>query len=109
MLHAWFTQLNPDYADAETAQRIDALGQAAYAVVAVADGIIVGVAGLGGLWLDDDLTAGLENPAEVFSVYVAHAWLGRGVGLAMMDERMNAFLGQVGGTYARPADGSDLA
>ncbi len=85
MLHAWFTQLNPDYADAETAQRIDALGQAAYAVVAVADGIIVGVAGLGGLWLDDDLTAGLENPAEVFSVYVAHAWLGRGVGLAMMD------------------------
>jgi L-ascorbate metabolism protein UlaG (beta-lactamase superfamily) len=30
------------------------------------------------------------------------------VGLAMMDERMNAFLGQVGGTYARPADGEDL-
>ena len=30
------------------------------------------------------------------------------VGLAMMDDRMNAFLGQVGGTYARPADGEDL-
>ncbi len=30
------------------------------------------------------------------------------VGLAMMDERMTAFLGQVGGTYARPADGQDL-
>ncbi len=30
------------------------------------------------------------------------------VGLALVDQRMEAFLAQVGGTYARPADGADL-
>jgi L-ascorbate metabolism protein UlaG (beta-lactamase superfamily) len=30
------------------------------------------------------------------------------VGLAMVDDRMKAFLGKVDGTYARPADGQDL-
>lgn len=44
------------------------------------------MAGLGGLWLDAELTRGLERPAEVFSVYVAPDWLGRGVGRAMVDE-----------------------
>ena len=86
LLHAWFTQLNPDYADAETAQRMDALGQAAHAVVAVDGSVVIGVAGLGGLWLDEELTVGLVRPAEVFSVYVAHAWLGQGVGQSMVGE-----------------------
>jgi GNAT superfamily N-acetyltransferase len=85
LLGAWFTQLNPDYADVETLQRLDGLAAAACAVVAEAGDVVVGVAGLGGLWLDEELTEGLERPAEVFSVYVAHAWLGQGVGRAMLD------------------------
>ena len=86
MLHAWFTQLNPDYAAEETKQRWDALTSANYAVVAHADDLIIGIAGLGGLWLDETLTEGLVRPAEVFSVYVASPWLGQGVGQAMMDD-----------------------
>ena len=79
--------MNPDHADVEVHQRLDAIEAAAHAVVATdGDAAIVGVAALGGLWLDETLTAGLARPAEVFSVYVARPWLGRGVGRAMLDD-----------------------
>lgn len=81
LLHPWFLELNPAHADEETKQRIDALDAARYWAVATApDNEVIGVAGLGGLWLDESLTAGLERPAEIFAVYVARPWLGLGIG-----------------------------
>lgn len=71
----------------EVKQRIAALEVAQYWAVATdAASVVVGVAGLGGLWLDEDLTRGLERPAEIFSVYVARPWLGRGVGTALVND-----------------------